>query len=148
MNKNDIPRKLRELAQLDIDAVYAYDQALKKIEQAAIRAQLVSFREDHLKHITTLAAVLRDLRQTPPEYSPDFKGYLIQGMTSLLGITGTSGALKAMQANEKLTNKKYQAASGWPTEPAVTSIITAQLLDERRHLAFIEEAIENKRWEQ
>ena len=91
--------------------------------------------------------VLRDLGETPPDYSRDFKGFFISGFTSLRSSTGTAGAMKAMRSNEKLTNKKYSNAVEWDVDPAVKSIIRENLQDERRHLAYIEEAIDSKIWE-
>ncbi|MDW7772622.1 MAG: DUF2383 domain-containing protein [Desulfobulbaceae bacterium] len=147
MNKDETIKNLKELVQLDIDAVHAYDEAIDGIDENSIREQLARFREDHQRHITELSAVLRENGGTPPEYSPDFKGYLISGFTSLRSITGTSGAMKAMQSNEKLTNKKYRDAEGWEVDPAIKRIIFENREDERRHLAFIDEAIEKKIWE-
>ena len=46
----------------------------------------------------------------PPKRSVDLKGLLLEGFTALRSVTGTEGALKAMQSNEKTTNKKYQEA--------------------------------------
>jgi hypothetical protein len=57
---------------------------------------MVSIRDDHKRHIELLASEIPTLGGTPPDYSPDFKGYLISGFTSLRSITGTEGALKAM----------------------------------------------------
>jgi uncharacterized protein (TIGR02284 family) len=145
MKKDDITKELRQLIQLDIDAVHAYNAAIKKIEEEAIRSQLTSFRDEHQQHITSLSAALREIGGTPPEFSPDFKGYIISGFTSLRSLTGTKGALKAMFSNEKLTNEKYSEAIGWDVQPFIKTIITQNLEDERRHLSYIEGTIETMR---
>lgn len=147
MQKDELINKLSELVQLDIDAVHSYDQAMDHIKEDTIRTELSRFQEDHEKHITSLSIVLRDLGAEPPEYSPDFKGYLITGFTSLRSASGTEGALKAMQSNEKLTNKKYQEAGSWNTDEALSLKLNDFLEDERRHLSYVEEALDRKIWE-
>lgn len=138
MDNEEIAKKLSSLAQLDIDAVHAYKEAIEKVEDLQVRENLSRYREDHERHISELSAEIRRLGETPPEFSPDFKGFLIQGFTSLRSMTGTEGALKAMHTNEKLTNKTYQEASSWNLPTDIQTIIDQGYEDERHHLEYIE----------
>lgn len=148
MDQKEIAKKLAALVQLDIDAVHAYQEAIEKIDHAPIREQLARYREDHNQHITALSAQIRKLGEVPPEFAPDFKGYIIQGFTSLRSATGTQGALKAMHTNEKLTNAGYNDAAEWQDLPmGIKQIIAMALEDERRHIEFIEYSLEHKTWE-
>jgi uncharacterized protein (TIGR02284 family) len=147
MDKSEMAKNLASLMQLDIDAVHAYDQAIKNIETPTIRDQITKFRDDHKQHIEDLAPEIRALGETPPEYSPDFKGYLISGFTSLRSITGTEGALKAMHTNEKLTNKNYDEARTWPLPTSAKAIVEKNYSDERTHLEYIEKTLQARSWE-
>jgi len=144
MNNEKIISVLSELAQLDIDAVSAYEQALKHIKETEIYNNLEKFKNDHTRHINDLNMLIRKYNGVPPEKTLDFKGYLIEGFTSLRSITGIRGALSAMQANEITTNKKYKQAieenPGMPQD--VAYLLQKNYGDEKYHLRYIKEALE------
>jgi uncharacterized protein (TIGR02284 family) len=142
MNDKEIANTLHSLVQLDIDAVHAYKEAIEKIDDVTIREQLTTYQQDHERHISDLSAEIRALGETPPEFSLDFKGYFIQGFTSLRSVTGTDGALKAMQTNEKMTNKEYREASTKVFPVRIQDIISKAYEDEKRHLDFIDMKIQ------
>ena len=144
MDNKEIAKKLSSLAQLDIDAVHAYKEAIEKVEDLKVREKLALYREDHERHISELSAEIRQLGETPPDFSPDFKGFFIQGFTSLRSMTGTDGALNAMHTNEKLTNKNYREASDWNLPTNLQKIINMAYEDEKRHLEYIELELKKK----
>ncbi len=137
-------KKVRDLIQLDIDAVEAYEKAIEQIDDSSIQNHLEQFKEDHQRHIDDLCGYLTDNDQEPPEQTADFKGALIEGFTALRSITGTEGALKAMRSNEKLTNKKYREATTWDLDYDAKNIIMRNYEDEKVHLAYIEEQLSVK----
>lgn len=142
MDNKDLITHLVKLAQLDIDAIRAYEQAISKIENTDVETHLMQFCDDHRKHVQELSSEIKSLGGTPPENKPDIKGYLIEGFTALMGITGTKGALKAMKSNEKLTNSTYEKAlkeEGIPVK--IRDLLERNLQDERRHLSYIENAL-------
>jgi uncharacterized protein (TIGR02284 family) len=147
MDVKDTIDKLSELAQLDIDAVHAYDQAMEKVEHETVMEHLRQYREDHDRHVTELSALIRELGGEPPDHSPDFKGYFIEGFTSMRSVSGTEGALKATQTNEKLTNKKYDDARSLALDGQERDLIEKNFEDERRHLEYIEGALDKQVWE-
>jgi hypothetical protein len=75
---------------------------------------------------------------TPPDPSPDFKGFLIQGFTAIRSATGTEGALRAMELNEKLTNRNYSEAVGWDWTPEAKILVEKNFSDEKIHLEYIQ----------
>ena len=141
MTRDEILNQLDKLIQLDVDATHAYDQAIKNVDEQAIKDKLLLFQGDHRRHIDQLSAKVLELGGTPPELTSDFKGFFISGFTALRSLTGTKGALEATETNEKLTTSKYQDASqlAWPTD--ISSLIQSNLSDEQRHLSFVREAI-------
>jgi uncharacterized protein (TIGR02284 family) len=141
MNRDDILDNLQKLIQLDVDATHAYDQAIKNVNELVIKDKLIQFQADHRRHIDLLSAKVLELGGTPPELTSDFKGFIISGFTALRSLTGTKGALEAMETNERLTTSKYEEASHKDFPVDVSTIIQSNLSDEQRHLSFIREAI-------
>jgi uncharacterized protein (TIGR02284 family) len=142
MNRDDILDNLEKLIHLDVDATHAYDQAIKNVNEQVIKDKLIQFQADHRKHIDLLSAKVLELGGTPPELSSDFKGFIISGFTALRSLTGTKGALEAMETNEKLTTSKYEEASKKDFPVDILSIIQSNYADEQRHLSFVREAIQ------
>jgi len=139
--------EINSLIQLDIDAVEAYKQALKNIDFPSIHQSLESFRQDHEEHIKALSDEIRQLGGKPMERSQDFKGFLIEGFTAIRSITGVEGALKAMLGNEKLTTKTYEKALSADVPASTKDIIRKNYEDEKKHLKYIEDALDLKVWE-
>lgn len=146
MKNQEIVTKLTKLIQLDIDAAEAYKQALQKIDHMAIHTSICQFREDHLRHIDNLSAAIQELGGKVPDYKQDLKGYLIEGFTALRSVTGTEGALKAMQGNEKLTNRVYGEATKLDLPTHIMQLVQQNYSDEQRHLRYIEQVLETKPW--
>lgn len=143
MFKDTIESIVNDLIQLDIDATYAYDEAISAIVEIPIKQQLKDFRGDHERHIRELSAALKDIDGKPIKKTQDFKGYVIEGVTKLRSIMGTTSALKAMLTNEKITNKKYTDAleyHGFTSE--IRQLIAANTHDEKRHLEYIKTTIQ------
>lgn len=148
MQTSEILKELNSLTQLDIDAIHAYDQALSHIDVLSIKDQLTQFRDDHHRHVRDLSDAIRRLGGQPPSFQKDFKGFLIQGMTSARSSTGTEGALKAMKTNEQLTNRNYSQAVNMGFPDDIKAIVERNFRDEQRHLATIEQWINTAAWEQ
>jgi uncharacterized protein (TIGR02284 family) len=147
MATNQIIEVLNDLIQLDIDAVNAYEQAIKRIDVPQVGADLEQFKADHERHIDDLSEAVRELGGEPPDRSPDLKGFLLEGFTALRSVTGTEGALKAMRTNEKATNARYDDALREELPADIEALVRQNREDERRHLEYIERALDNRVWE-
>lgn len=148
MTNEELIKELNDLIQLDIDAIHAYGQAIDRIDLQDVKQRLSEFRRDHERHVADLSPEVQRLGGTPPAFKRDFKGFLIQGMTAARSAMGTEGALKAMQSNEKLTNKNYGQAMSKPiADSRVLAIVQRNADDERRHLQYIEECLRMRPWE-
>jgi rubrerythrin len=132
---------LNSLIQLDYDAIQAYDRAIAKISNEAVKRDLESFRRDHERHILDLSECVRGLGGVPEELGRDFKGVLLEGLTALRSVTGTVGALKAMRTNEEITNRLYDQALQTALPGNVRKVLERNRDDERRHLSYIERAL-------
>ncbi|HEX8950115.1 MAG TPA: DUF2383 domain-containing protein [Dissulfurispiraceae bacterium] len=147
MDKKEMIDNLSDLVKVDIDAVHAYGQVIKHIDITSVREQLVNFQGDHERHIKDLSRVIRNLGGEPPEFSRDFKGYVLQGFAALRSMTGDEGALKALKSGEEFTNKRYHEARSWDLPADIISIIESNYEDEQRHLNYVNQAINDKVWE-
>ena len=142
-NANDeLVDTLVTLAQLDIDAIHAYSQALGHIEIKTIYDALMKFQDDHRRHVTELSAEIQKLGRMPP-VSRDVKGFFITGFTAIQSLMGTNGALKAMEGNEELTTKTYREALEKNLLMPIKELIEKNFLDEQRHLQFIQQALKD-----
>jgi len=136
---------MNDKIQLDLDAIVAYDEAIGACEDAEIRSRLQEFRGDHERHVLELAeTVLRYGGE--PKRTRDFKGFVIEGFTKIAS-RGDKSALQVMRGNEELTNRSYAAALKEDLPADVRALLEKNLVDERRHLAWIKEALDRKIWE-
>ena len=78
MNETNLIEALSNLVQVDIDAVHAYDLAVKEIEDPVIRDRLLKFQAEHRNHISSLSEQIKLLGGMPPDRSKDFKGNVIE----------------------------------------------------------------------
>jgi len=141
MNNNEICDYLNKLIQLDFDASRAYKQAIDEIDDPQVKATIRTFQADHDRHCSDLSYKVETLGGTPIELKRDIKGAFLEGLTAIRSATGTDGALKAMESNEKLTNKKYSQAMEQDFPFDVKDVIRRNYDDEQRHLAYIQEEL-------
>ena len=141
----DLIKKLNDLIALDMDATNAYGVAISRMSVAFLQERLRQFQQDHERHVRELSQIVK-LHGGEPRQAPDVKGYLLQGFTAISAATGDEAALRAMHSNEQLTTRTYQKAveQDWPME--VSALIESNAADERRHLAFVEGALQNRSW--
>jgi hypothetical protein len=140
-------RTLTSLAQLDMDAVLAYEQAIRGIDEGdrQIKEALEGFQDDHIRHIDDLSAQIEALGETPPPFKRDVKGFFIEGMTAIMSKIGTRSALIAMTENEALTNAMYHRALKTKGLPSMAkAVIQKNARDEERHIAYITTALKSK----
>jgi hypothetical protein len=147
MTNQEIAAELSALVQLDVDAVLAYDRAIGAIGDGGVARQLAEFKLDHQRHIVELSHVLLDMGVKPAQAKPDVKGAILGAMTGLRSRLGTEQALQAMRTNEQLTTSRYASALAKPFPAEALEVIRRGDADERRHLAWIERALDERPWE-
>ncbi|EPX62451.1 hypothetical protein D187_008639 [Cystobacter fuscus DSM 2262] len=147
MDLNRMLERLNDLIALDIDAVGAYQAAINRIDVESLRMNLREFQQDHERHIRDLSQVVKTLGGTPRQ-KPDAKGFILKGFTAVTSMMGTEAALQAMRGNENLTNRTYRNALNEEWSPEARAIIERNYADEQRHLAFIEDMLRTRPWEQ
>jgi uncharacterized protein (TIGR02284 family) len=147
MDQKRMIERLNDLIALDYDAVGAYEASIDRIDVESLRMRLREFQNDHRRHIQDLSRLVLGLGGTPRE-KPDTKGFILKGFTAVTSMMGNEASLKAMQGNEKLTNRTYEKALQESWTEDVRVVIERNFRDEQRHLSFIEDALRNRLWEQ
>ncbi|OGW37942.1 MAG: hypothetical protein A2010_13170 [Nitrospirae bacterium GWD2_57_9] len=147
MDNKEVADRLKSICQLDIDAIHAYIKANDHIEQMDIKSNISKFQSDHARHVKDLSDMIRSYGGEPPEFSKDFKGFLLQAFASIRGITGTEGALKALRGGEKMTNSSYHDAVSQDFPPMVMVLLRRNYDDEQRHISYIDQCLNTRVWE-
>jgi rubrerythrin len=137
----EIVRLLMDLIHLDIDAVHVYAEAIEHVGKEEIRQNLADFRNDHRDHVAEIGRKLIEYGQIPPEFSPNFKGFIMEGMTALLSIRGEEGLLSGIETVENMSLRKYGDAAEPDLPPDLVYLIRSNLGDEERHLEYIQELL-------
>ena len=124
---------LKDLIQLDHDAVETYQAAIDRLHYAGFREALKGFCQDHLRHVEELGAQLSGLGREPPKEG-DMKSVLAKGKVVLAGLVGDKQMLQAMKTNEDDTNTAYERAVRHDeASEEVRETLRRGLADERRH---------------
>ena len=147
LSTKEIIEECNDLIRFDHDAIGAYDEAIDHIHEPYIKEQLTLFRGDHERHVLDLSAVVRRLGGTPPEH-PGLRGVIRKTMTKVAGLGGTEMILKAMRSNEEVLNKQYKERIQKAFPADILEIIRLNYSDEQRHLAWVEQALQTRLWEQ
>lgn len=142
MERDELARKLRSLAQLDTDAVRVYDDALNHVTDDEVRKNFEKFRSEHRYHAEQLSGTIERLGERKPELSLDIAGHFADWVTSIRSRTGTEGALHAMETAERYHNRHYAEAAMWVTgDEEIHTLLERFDEDEKRHLAYVEERL-------
>ncbi|HRI51150.1 MAG TPA: DUF2383 domain-containing protein [Pseudomonadota bacterium] len=140
--EKEIVSQLNDLIALDYDAIEAYEAALVRLSDPPSKQQLRQFLGDHQRHTVELAGFVSKYGCAPVTKA-DFKQILTKGKVVLAGLVGDKAILAAMKSNEDDTNSAYERAiakTGLPESIRVT--LNRNLLDERRHRAWIEQRLQ------
>jgi len=144
-NELQLVAKLRSLIVLDFDAVSAYQAAIDRLEGGLYKRTLRKFQSDHERHIEELSPLVHELGGRAPT-GTDAKMLLILGKLIVGQLAGDRGVLAALDGNEDNTNDAYAAAASCLTlPPHIAVVLSRGLSDERRHRAWLERALCQRR---
>lgn len=139
----DLADTLKNLMELDFDAVSAYQAAIDRLENPSYKTAMRAFLADHIRHTAELRPVVLALGAIPPS-GADAKVLLTKGKVLLGQIVGDRGILMAMRSNEDDTNTAYERSLMRTdlTSPVI-DLLQRGLADERRHRACIEDLLKS-----
>ncbi|MCW5589077.1 MAG: DUF892 family protein [Legionellales bacterium] len=130
---------LKDLIELDYDAIEAYDAAIKRLENPQYATTLNNFRQDHQDHVTTLSSILSEHGEEAPTGPSIGKQWIAKGKVVLADLAGDHAILMAMKSNEEDTNTAYQRLNDFTDKwPDTITALSKGLDDEKKHKAWIE----------
>ncbi|WP_404384720.1 DUF2383 domain-containing protein [Caenispirillum salinarum] len=139
--ESSLTKLVENLIHLEYDAIAAYEAAVDRIDDTAVKETMRGFLSDHQNHVRALGELSRELGDTPPT-GGDAKQMLTKGKVVMADMAGDKAILQAMKTNEDDTNTAYERAAGHDdATPAAKTMFDGALADERRHKAWIEETI-------
>lgn len=142
--ETDFITAIKDLIELDYDAIAAYEAAIERIDSEDYKNTLSSFKRDHEKHIEGLSAFLQNKGESAPT-GPSAKSYLTQGKVILANLIGDRSILRAMRSNEIDTNTAYGRINNYEDiSMGIKGLLKQGLRDERRHLGWLEEILEER----
>ena len=147
MEQSKVIDRLEDLVKTDVDASYAYQQAIENIKIPEVSRVLEEYRQDHERHARRLSDEIERLGGERPSHTRSITGFFMSGFTTIRSATGTEGALKAMESNEYFTNRAYEKASNEDFPAETLALIMRHLDDERQHLSYIQRTLRGKVWE-
>jgi len=130
---------LNDLIQVDIDTYHTYTQAIQALSSSQYTQILKAFREEHEQHIKVLSKIVRVRGGIPPEFSRDFKGYVISGYTAIKVKGSVYSIFQAMELNEALSVMYHNDALKVDLPSDVKRIIQMHCETEKSHLSRIAE---------
>lgn len=142
-DSKEIIADLSDVIPLDYDAIAAYQSAIERLDDASYKAKLTEFLADHERHVEELGEAVRREGGHPPTEG-DAKKRLTKGKVILADLFGDEAILKAMRANEEVTNTKYEEAVETGYAENIQAILRQGLADERRHKDWLVSILENR----
>ena len=142
--QTDFNDAIRELIELEYDAIGAYKLAISKLKSAAYKDKLKEFLSDHERHIADIKDFYEDELVILPTSGDLIKGCLAKLKVAISSVVSDRTILKAMLTNELDTNTAYERMNhhqGVPNNPAITSALKLAYEDEVRHKAWLEAEI-------
>ncbi len=136
--EKDLVNLLKNLVELDFDAIEAYEAAIDRVQSESDKASLARFMEDHRRHVADLSRLIEAMGDKAPQHG-DIKRVLTKGKVVIGGLLGDHAVLLAMKTNEDDTNTAYERAAVRMDIPThIREVLDRNLSDERRHRAWFE----------
>jgi len=144
MDKKCLAKKMNHLAQVDVDAAIAYEQASQWVFDKNLNIFLKQFLKEHQQHIVVLKRLIKTYDKQVCHYCLDLKGSFFKLLLFYFRLKGVKGILRALQINEQRINHCYEKILCCDLPTDIKKIVEKNYADERRHLAYISQAINDK----
>jgi hypothetical protein len=116
MQRVDLIAELSKLVSLEIDAVHAYDAAVRGVGGASgpVGAELDLFKVEHQQHALELYDLFLRLGASPPSVTPDVKGVVIGALTPPRRALSSEEILEAVRAREAASRRGQRGPDARP----------------------------------
>ena len=141
--EEDFGKALKELIELEYDAIEAYEAAINRLDNEEYRDHLTSFKSDHMRHVSEISTLLKDHNIDPPTEASLVKQWLAKGKVIIGNLVGDLQILQAMRRNEIDTNTAYERLNEhkhiWLD---ARGILAQGLKDEQKHKKWLEDTLD------
>ncbi len=129
---------LKDLVELDFDAIEAYKAAIDRLTNDDFKSQLTEFKKQHERHVVEINRILVTHGEETVK-GPSGKQWVVKGEVLLGKALGNDkGILKAMAYVEEDTNKAYETINQYKLWDDAVEILQQGLKDEREHKRWLE----------
>ncbi len=143
--KEDFGADLVDLMELEYDAIEAYEAAINRLDDKSYQNKLLSFKEDHQRHIKEISELLKNHNIEAPTSPSIGKQWITKGKVVLGNLVGDLAVLRAMRSNEIDTNTAYERMYGhehiWPD---AKEVIRDAFTDDKRHKEWLNYVLETE----
>ncbi len=139
----DVIERLQALAHVEIDATYAFETAIGRLESDEVTDCLVTFRDDHAAHVVEISSLIYGYGGKPPRPVRDWKGFLLEGAMHLRSVTGAKDALMALRLVETLALRFYGDLLDLDVPLDLRRTLERHRDSNQGHLLAIERRLEN-----
>jgi len=139
---------IKELIELEYDAIGAYNSALNNLENPEYKKRFDEFKSDHEHHISELSDFLSRYNESAPKGPDNLKKLLLKGKVEIASIFGDQNILRAMLSNEEDTNTAYERINGRvneSTDSTIAEVISKGLNDEKKHKEWLQNNVSQKK---
>ena len=134
---------LRELIELDYDAVEAYQAALDRLDNEDYKARLGKFKADHESHIKVLNRILQAHDGIIVD-GPSGTSWLTKGKVILANLVGDKTILKALRSNVDDTCTAYKKMNSHKAKWSdATDALTSGLEDAEKHKKWLDAILDD-----
>jgi rubrerythrin len=131
---------VENLLLLEHDAIAAYEQTIKRLENPDFKSKIAEFKTDHDRHVQQLTELARAVGAEPYQEG-DAKQLLTTGKVAMASLMGDSAILTAMRSNEEDTVTAYERACKFADATTeARAIFEAGHSDELRHREWMSNA--------
>jgi rubrerythrin len=142
--QNSLVDALKDLVELDYDAVEAYEAAINRLDNIDYKKKLTEFKDDHLRHIKEVSEALKRHGENAPTGPSIGKQWITKGKVVLGNVMGDDGILSAMRSNEIDTNRAYERMNAREDKwDDVIDVLKRGLQDEHKHKAWLDSVVED-----
>ena len=140
-NQKYFTEAIKELLELEYDALEAYKAAIGRFEKEMYKLKLQEFQNDHERHIARISNILSNYSKEIPD-KPSSKQWLTKGKVVLANLIGDKKIIEAMISNEEDTNQAYENLCKRDDKwSEIEEFLTSAHTDEKRHKAGLKEMI-------
>lgn len=132
--------ELNDLRKLDLEAIAAYEVALKRLRRADLREQLREFRRDHEGHAEALARLIEDHDGVVVPL-PHLPSGALKLALQAMAFGDDRAVLLAFKSNERQVRDRYQASAERSHPPEVAALLSRFAADESRHYDWAADAL-------